>query len=158
MSKYAIRVRYDDTDIPAWAVPEIEKVVEKQEKEFGITFDSLEYVDYNETSKYLCFEMEKKLKDYTFEINGQANVNKKEKTIGEFYGIGIDLFVGSKEIGGLYYARELSSIHSFMKYAETPEFDEYVDKIIKNKQLIRDLEVENGEIKEALREKVDKEE
>lgn len=158
MSKYAIRVRYDNTDIPTWAVPEIEKVVEKQEREFEITFDRLEYADHDETSKYLLFEIEKKLKDYTFEINGQASVDNKEKTVSEFYGIEINLFVGSEEIRGLYYAHELSGIHSFMEYAETPEFDEYVDKIIKNKQLIRDLEVENIRTQEALEKKIDKEE
>ena len=41
-----------------------------------------------------------------------------------------------------------------MEYAETREFDEYVDEIRKNNQLIKDLKVKNEEIKDIIQQKI----
>ena len=153
MSDYIIKKLADDNDVPVWAIPIIEKAVEEQEKESGIILDRLIYHDYGKY-KFLNFKTEKKLKDYIFKISGQSNVYKEKKTAGKFYAVNVSLIVDSEEIQNFYEPYYLPNVNSFMEYAETPEFDEYVDEIRKNNQLIKDLKVKNEEIKDIIQQKI----
>lgn len=150
MSKYIIGTNEANENIPAWVMLEIENAIDKYEREFGITFDHLEYRDWGDSLNYLCFKMFRRLKNYAFEISGQADVDTEENTVSRFYGIRISLFVDSEEYRDFCFAYDLSGVNNFLEYAETPEFDECIDEIIKNKQLIRDLISKNEKIKDTV--------
>ena len=153
MSKYIIEPKFSSIDIPAWTIPKVKKIAEEQGNTFGLNFDRIEYHDYGELSRYFTFQAVKELKEHSFIIDGVAHIDEEEKLVERFY-LTIKLQVGSERINYLYFANESSDFDRFMKYAETPEFDEYINEMKMNTQVIEQMSKRNREISGTIRSEI----